>query len=83
MDDATDDNRGDKVNVFRDTFAKFLCKSGKSETAEFYQITGLFNKYYKKWFHFLYAKFVSGENDVGIKNPRVLAMIMEKRGSII
>ena len=71
------------MNVVRYTFVKFLCKSGKSETTEFYQIKGFFNKYYNKRLTSLYRTFVSGENGVGIKNPRVLTRMMEKRGSII
>ena len=69
LDDATDDNSGDKVNVFRDTLVKFLCKSGKLETMEFYRVLWLFNKYYKKWFPSLDDTFLSGENGVGNKNP--------------
>ena len=45
LNDATNDNSGDKVNVVRDTVMKLLCKSGKSETTEFYRILGFFNKY--------------------------------------
>ena len=83
MDDATDDNSGDKLDVVRDTLVKLLCKSGKSETMEFYQILWLFNKYYNKWLPSLDDTFVSGEHGVGIKNPNVLARIMEKRESLI
>ena len=83
LDDATDDNTGDKVNVVRDTLVKFLCKSGKLELAEFYRIMGFFNRYYNKWFPSLDDTFVSCEHGVGIKNPCVLARMMDKRGSLI
>ena len=83
LDDATEDNSGDKVNVVRNTLMKFLCKSGKSETTDFYWILGLFKKYYNKRFHYLDGTFVSDDNEAGIKNPRVLSRMMEKRGSII
>ena len=83
MDDATDDNSVDKVNVVRDTLVKFLCKSGKWETMEFYRVLWLFNKYYNKWSPSLDDAFVSGENGVVIKTPRVLARMVEKRGSLI
>ena len=45
LDDTTNDNSGDKANFVRDTLLEFFCKSGKSETTEFYRIIGFFNKY--------------------------------------
>ena len=83
LDDANNDNSGDNVNIVRYTPMKFLCKSGKSETTKFYQILGFFNKYYNKCFPSSDYTFVSGEHGLGIKNPRLLERMMEKRRSLI
>ena len=83
LNDATNDNSGDKVNFVRDTIVKLLYKRGKSQTTEFYRILVLLKKYCNKWFLYLDDRFVSCEHGMGIKNPRVLTRIMENRGSLV
>ena len=61
------------------------CKCGNSKTIEHYRyrILAFFIIFYNKWFLSLDDKFLWGSKDaVKMKNPRVLARLMKKSGSV-
>jgi hypothetical protein len=68
----------------RNSLIKLSCEKGKKTSAsdEYYRVLSFFTKTYNKWYMDTEVKFAYTPNDPAkMKNIRILAQMMEKRGA--
>jgi hypothetical protein len=82
-----DDNAistGQQKFVMRNSLIKLSCERGKKTNTsdEYYRVLSFFTKTYNKWYMDTEGKFAYTPNDAAkMKNIRILARMMEKRGA--
>ena len=83
-DDATTVATGQQKFVMQNSLIKLSCERGKKTSAsdEYYRVLSFFTKTYNKWYMDTEVKFAYTPNDPAkMKNIRILAQMMEKRGA--